>query len=267
MKFNKVLLPIILSLCITGCSETTESQTEKTPSEIYNEMLSNYNNQKYIIMECNKVNDSLEVVSTNEAYADLEKDFYTCIYAEGDEIVYQGKLSQKDLKEYLYTDYGWLEQDTTTDMRTVFTNFFSFVNSDYLKLADDIADDSPIDKENSYVLESLSQSKDGSYIYYDSIVVDKETMLPRYVSIQTYKKNSEDDTEITTVTDENGNDLSYTNVILDSTIYLFEFCNEGLDNWDLFTEANAIPEDNIITQDEYNNLAWKVNGNNEQEDN
>ena len=226
-------------------------------------MLENYSKQTYVAMLSNNVTSSMDIESSCEIYCDLDKDIYTSIYAEGDEIKYQGKLLQNDYKEYLLTDYGWLEQASTTDMRSTIVDFFNFINKDNLSFVTEHDEDSPVDYDNNYVLESVSQSSDGVYIYYDLISIDKTTMLPKYVSIQTYQKSS-DMNDANKVTDEVGNELSYTNVMMSGRIYEFAFYTENGQDWELYSEANrTLNDDETITKEKYDELAWKVEGTNE----
>lgn len=236
-------------LCLIGCGQ--EETQEPTAQDIYANMLEAVNKYNYIGMYCGTTDSDMNIVSSMELYGDLADRIYTAIYVDEDGTVYEQKVDINNNIAYVATEYGWLESQDYDDLGLVFTDFFNFVNVEALEVGDtssnEFAESESIDYSNYYVLEEASQSEDGLYIYYSSIIINKDTYLPEYVSIQTYDKSDKSGSDLV-VEDENGK-TSYTNVMVTSKIYQFAFYESA--DADVYAEANVMPTDDIITEDEY----------------
>lgn len=275
-KLSKLLCLTMCVLCLTACGDKEASSTggdgaELSAVEVYNKMLETIDDYKYVALYCATTDSSLETVSSAELYGDLEKNEYTSIYVDSDtETLYTVKLKQNvdDITagtKYIASDYGWIESETdeNDDYRSIFTTFFDFVSPDNLSMDLDYTNDvksDAIDYSDYYILEESAQSEDKVYIYYSCVLVNKETFLPAFVNVQTYDKSKSSNEAIDAEDVDNLN--NYTNILVSSKTYQLGYYDDlTTEAGKFYAEANAMPtEDNIITQEEYNELYWKANG-------
>jgi hypothetical protein len=290
---NKLIKTLLIALSIsalTGCGDTEATSTtgddvvetadatddsESDAATIYNKMLETIDKYDYVAMYCATTDSSLEVVSSAELYGDLAANEYTSIYVDDDdETFYETKLKQdvdnpENGVKYIASDYGWVEYatDENDDYRSIFTTFFNFVSVDNLQIDDSYEDDQDaIDYANYYILEEAAQSEDGVYIYYTCIFVSKDTMLPVYVNVQTYDKSKSSDEAIDA---EDVEDIdNYTNILVSSKTYQLGYYDDlTSESGQFYAEANTMPsDDEIVTQEEYSELYWKANGDEDGED-
>lgn len=259
MRKRFVAITLLCSL-LTGCGKQNEIVTkgvatameQQSAYSIFKEAEENalsYNFRSIIINQYN----GKDLVSTTEIYGNLEDDTYEVLYVDknGDENIIKTQCSQESsfTTRYILTEYGWVMADGNDTWRETFMNVFDFITPESLTLVSDSEYEFSDDAKDCYLLEQVTKSEDGSQIYYIGVYVNKDYMVPELASLQVYNKADGTDT------DEYGN--AYTNVISESTAYLFGYFKEGDSGYDAVIEATSIPTENVITSEEYSNMYWK----------
>lgn len=257
---KRFVVAMLLCTLLVGCNGTSEVRSngvaavleQQGATAIFEQAEKNalsYNFRSIIINQYN----GKDLVSTTEVYGNLVDDTYEVLYVniDGEENIIKTQCSQDSpsTTRYILTKYGWVVSEGQDTWRETFMNLFDFVTPDSLTLVDESEYQFSDETRNCYLLEQVTKSEDGEQIYYIGIYVNKDYMVPELVSFQVYNKADGTDT------DENGN--QYTNVISESTSYLLGYFDEGSSGYDAIIEATTIPEENIITSEEYNNMYWR----------
>lgn len=257
---KRFIISILLCFLLAGCGESDEITTrgvataieQQSAMSIFEQAEKNalsYNFRSIIINQYN----GKDLVSTTEIYGNLRDDTYEVLYVneDGDENIIKTQCSQESSSttRYILTEYGWVTAEGEDTWRQTFMNLFDFITPEGLTLVDESEYEFSDETKDCYLLEQVTKSEDGSQIYYIGIYVNKEQMVPELLSLQVYNKAEGTDT------DEDGN--VYTNVISESTSYLLGYFREGDAGYEAVIDATSLPEDNIITSEEYNNMYWK----------
>ena len=271
---------LLCALLLTGCGSkapaTINSNVEDTSvqaKEIVTSMINNFAMQRNIGMFCGTTDSTMKIIQSCEMYADLDNDIYHTIYLDDvtdADTIYQVKLDQANKIEYTATKYGWLKTESFSEYRSIFTDFFNFLNLDNLQLVtdkEDIEVNSGINYDDYNIVEETSQSEDKNYIFYTSIFINKETNLPDYISVQMYDKSSDDSGDSKLVVEEEDGTTAYANVLMSGKIYSFAYYKpDDEEHWNFYQEAIKLP-DETITEEEYNEQAWKDTGEENEKDN
>lgn len=257
---KRFVTAVLLCALMVGCGETNEITTDGVTSAIEHQSASaifeqaeknalSYNFRSIIINQYN----GQELISTTEIYGNLRDDTYEVLYVDtdGEEKIIKTQCSQESpsTTRYILTEYGWVTVQGQDTWRQTFINLFDFITPENLSLVDESEYESSDETKDFYLLEQVTKSEDDEQIYYIGIYVNKEYMVPELLSLQVYNKADGTDT------DEDGN--VYTNVISESTSYVLGYFKEGDENYNDIIEATAIPVEDVITQEEYDNMYWK----------
>lgn len=237
---------------------------------IYNRMMEEVGKYKQRALWTGSTDSTMALVSQAELYTDLDTNVNTLILSTN-EGVEQSVMDGKNKTMYIATDYGWMEQEYPEQIDTFWDDVLGLSDIDSEIWNFSVDWEQP--QENAGLtplmyglLDAAFTMTDGKTVCYIGLYIRKDNYLPEFLSIQYYDKSGESGE--TTIEDEEAI-TSYANVCMATELYNFRFY-ETLDDEDgqIFREATALPsEEDIITQEEYEDAYWKAMGNSDEENN